>query len=200
MTAASSAADGETVVLIGPVSAGKSTVAPLLAARLGRPHAPMDDLRWGYYAEIGFSREEEAAAMRRGGFAEMARYWKPFEAYAAGRIVADRRGSVIDFGAGHSVYDDPALLERVRRALEPVRHVVLLLPAPDPDRSVALLRARGWDGVTDGFDWHDYMVRHPANPLLAKQIVFTEGRTPEETCADIARLMAPASPDTPGLP
>jgi 2-phosphoglycerate kinase len=37
------------VVLIGPVSVGKSTVAGLLADRMGWPHVSMDAVCAGYY-------------------------------------------------------------------------------------------------------------------------------------------------------
>lgn len=57
--------------------------------------------------------------------------WKPFEAYAVERMMADRPLAVIDFGAGHSVFEDETLFERVRVALEPFPNVVLLLPSAD---------------------------------------------------------------------
>src|SRR5918994_620823 len=40
------------VVLIGPVGVGKSTIAGLLAARMGWPHVSMDAVCSGYYAEV----------------------------------------------------------------------------------------------------------------------------------------------------
>ena len=45
------------VILIGPMKVGKSTVARLLAARLGIPRRPLDKNRWTYYREIGFDEE-----------------------------------------------------------------------------------------------------------------------------------------------
>ena len=43
-----------TVILIGPISAGKSTIARLLAEKLDLPHRALDDDRWNYYKEIGY--------------------------------------------------------------------------------------------------------------------------------------------------
>ena len=40
------------VVLIGPVGVGKSTIAGLLAARMGWPQVSMDAVCAGYYAEV----------------------------------------------------------------------------------------------------------------------------------------------------
>src|SRR3982751_6010051 len=99
------------VILIGPMHAGKSTVAKLLAERWGVRRICMDDVRWDYYREIGYEEAKQKEAYDRGGFAGMVAYWKPFEAHAVERLLsevgAERR--VIDFGAGHSVYEDPGL-------------------------------------------------------------------------------------------
>lgn len=40
------------VVLIGPIGAGKSSVAEVLAERTGRRNVPLDLVRWGYYFQI----------------------------------------------------------------------------------------------------------------------------------------------------
>jgi tRNA A37 N6-isopentenylltransferase MiaA len=86
------------VVLIGPVNVGKSTVAELLADRLGWPSVSMDDACATYYAEIGFDQAESNRRRQTDGMWAAYQYWKPFEAYAVGRILADHPGAVIDLG------------------------------------------------------------------------------------------------------
>ena len=130
------------IILIGPIGAGKSTVGTLLAEALRLPQVRMDEVRRQYYAEIGYTRAQEDQLRETGGFEAVYWYWKPFEVHAVQRVLADHRNCVIDFGAGHSVYEDPRLFERARRALAPYRNVILLLPSPDPDESVRVLRER----------------------------------------------------------
>ena len=60
----------------------KTTVAELLYERTMLPHRSMDLLRWGYYEEIGYDRDVASEKNAQGGFWEMYRYWKPFEAHA----------------------------------------------------------------------------------------------------------------------
>ncbi len=178
----------ETVVLIGPFGAGKSTIGKLLAERLGRPQRSLDDLRWGYYKEIGFDMAEQQAAGERDGFLGVYRYWKQFEAHGVKRVLEEHPGAVIDFGAGHSVQEDDAKFARVEELLAPLPNVVLLLPTPDPAESVAILAERKALKV-GGIPLVEYMVTHPGYRQLATHTLYTDGRTPEETSNAIAALV-----------
>lgn len=187
------------IILIGPMCAGKSTISCLLAARLGRQHYELDDLRWDYYKEIGYDEERAGEIAKSAGTLALLAHWKPYEAYAVRRVVQEKRDGVIAFGAGHTVYDDKVLAARVERALAPIVNVILLLPSPNVDRSVQVLNARFAAllkrevGRADPelLDLNERFVRHPANPRLAKQMVYTEGQTPEETCDEVIRLIRP---------
>jgi shikimate kinase len=211
------------IVLIGPLRAGKSTAGKLLSQKLGLPLHEMDTLRWQYYKEIGFEMAEVNRILARDGVAGVYRHWKPFEAHAVERLLAEHTGCVFAFGGGHSVQEDPALFERVRKALEPYDNVVLLLPSPDLDESVRLLRERSRvkplkrllsktrrtlasllrgklpkkPQVAQGekIDLIDHFVRHHSNHDLAKIVVYTHGKTPEQTCDEIlSRLRLGTAP------
>ncbi len=101
-------------------------------------------------------------------------------------------GYVISFGAGQSVYDDPAFAERARQALAPYP-VVLLLPSPDVDESVKLLSANIHQSEPElpeaFFPMIETMNRgfleHPANARLATLTIYTKGKLPDETCDEI---------------
>ncbi len=120
-----------TLVLIGPSASGKSTLAPLLAQQLGLEHVQLDEIRWRYYDEIGFDHAHAAKLSRAGNSVAMYHYSKPFEIHALERVLLEHQGKIIELGGGHSVYEDPALLERARRALLPVPYVMLLMPLSD---------------------------------------------------------------------
>jgi shikimate kinase len=187
-----------TVILIGPMSAGKSTLAVRLSNRLGLPRLEMDKLRWGYYAEIGYDPQEAARlAESDEGMMALIRYWKPFEAHAVARALEEHRGCVLDFGAGHSVYEDESLFTDVERALAPFQHVFLILPSPDPRRSIEVLNRRFRQllqrevGEVDErlLELNEHFARHPSNRRLAKHVIYTKGKTPEETCEEIIKTI-----------
>ncbi|MBD2777077.1 shikimate kinase [Iningainema tapete] len=177
------------IILIGPISAGKSTLGKLLADKLNLPQCSMDDLRWDYYKEIGYNEELVKSKKEALDFWELQHYWKPFEAYAVERLLSEHSQCVIDFGAGHSVYEDAILFGRVQQALALYPNVVLLLPSPNLDESVRILSERN-KSMPDGIqEINEHFVRHTSNYMLAKFTVYTLDKTPEETCDEILNLI-----------
>lgn len=186
-----------TIILIGPMGVGKSTVGKLLAERLSLPNYPMDDLRWDYYNEIGYDTERAGTIYETEGGKALLRYWKPFEAYAVERLLTEYSGCVIDFGAGHSVYEDEALFERVANVLRPLPYVILLMPSPDLAESIdtlhqrmrVMLEAEGMKINEEFFQANEHFVTHPSNHRLAKVTIYTKDKTPAQTCEEIISLL-----------
>jgi hypothetical protein len=171
----------------GRAGVGKTTVGRLLAERLGRPQLSVDTVRFDDYREIGWSEEEQGRWGRAEGLRGVYRYCKPFEAYVVERVTAKHRGSVIDFGAGHPVYEDEALFARADTALAPLPNVVLL-PSPDENESVAILRDRTAAKV-DGVELNRFLVTSPELRELATLTAYAAGEAPEATAdAIVARL------------
>lgn len=187
------------IILIGAMCAGKSTVAQHLSRKLNRPFIELDTLRWDYYKESGYDEAEASRiATQEDGARALLEYWKPFEAHAVERVLGEHDDCVIAFGAGHSVYKDEALFTRVQRALASYPWVILLLPSPDLDASVRILNAR-FEKLLQGEGIevdpslllvNETFVRHASNFLLAKMLVFTEGKTPQETADEILQRVA----------
>jgi shikimate kinase len=182
------------IVLIGPMRAGKSTLAQLLAEVLGIPRVSMDDgeVVGKYFEEAGFEADVARLFERDADPLGYARYIWPFFPHVLERLLAEHRHCVIDLGAGHSVYEEEAAFARVQRALDPYRNIVLVLPSPDMERSAAVLRERTTDvdwlrqvREQHGIDFNEQFLRHPSNHALAKIVVYTEGKTPEETRDEI---------------
>jgi len=180
------------IILIGPVAAGKTTVGKLLAARLEIPLVSMDDLRFGYYQELGYDEEFARELREREGPMAVYRYWKVFDPYSVERLLAEHSDCVFDFGGGSSVHEFDDQLARVQRALEPYENVVLLLPSADEDESVRILSERTGGCGHRGWHLNAHFVRHRSNRLLAKFVVYTRGKTPAETCDEVLGLVSRA--------
>jgi shikimate kinase len=177
------------IIIIGPIAAGKSTLGHLLSEKLNLPHCPMDSVRWEYYDEIGYDEELAKQIREKDGFLGVYRYWKPFEAHAVERILSEHDNCVIDFGAGHSVYEDDKLFARIQQILAPYENIVLILPSPDLDESVQILNERNGGVVSGEVDFNEHFVKHHSNHDLAKIVVYTKGKSPEETRDEIIGLL-----------
>jgi deoxyadenosine/deoxycytidine kinase len=96
-----------TIILIGPIGAGKSTIGQLLAQRLDLPQCSMDEKRWNYYREIGCDEDLARCKRETEGFWGIYQYWKPFEAYAVERLwqSIDMNALMQEIGLD-SVFDD----------------------------------------------------------------------------------------------
>lgn len=178
-----------TIILIGPIGAGKTTVGKLLAEKLSLPQIELDELRAKYYPEIGYDNELAKSKRELEGIWGLYQYWKPFEAYAVERVLAEHKACVIDFGAGHSVYEDEKLFERVQKILAAYQNIFLLLPSPDLNESINILNEREAFLREMEPNLNEHFIQHHSNYDLAKHTVYTKGKTPEETCAEILQLL-----------
>ncbi len=186
------------MILIGPSKAGKTTLSKLLAEKLGWPALDLDDLRWDYYAEIGYDPARAQEIRQQGGMKALADYWKPFDIHGVERFLQDYpTRHVLAFGAGHSFYDDPHQFQRAQTALAAFPHVILLLPAPDPDESVRILEQRLRDaepdftdsGVAGIMEVNRLFVTHPSNHRLATHTLYTAGKTEEAVSQEILQTL-----------
>ena len=115
------------IILIGPVCTGKSTLAPLLADRLEVPQVSLDQISLTYLEELGdaeatfgtmqqeLNHGEATLRNVQQGFLASYRQWEPFFVSAIERLLSKHFDRIIDLGAGHSHYHDPALFERARQ-------------------------------------------------------------------------------------
>lgn len=181
------------MILVGPLAAGKSTLGALVAERLGHAFVDIDDIAWSYCAEVGWSLDRLLERDDAVGWAAAEREWEPARAHAVRRTVVDHPDAVIALGAGYTSFTDAACAEQVRHTLAPVPDVIHLLPSPDPERSVTVLReraiaARGKDWIIEGRDWIAAWVADPLAGEVAAATVFTDGTSPAESAGRLVAL------------
>ena len=170
----------DTIVLIGPIGAGKSTQARLLADELGMPRCSYDEIKGRYWKELGLSQKNAQAVAEEHGEYAMLSYMNEFKSKTVVSIVRDHPGHVIDFGGGAQTFDEPHQVERVRQVFEPIVDIFLLLPSPDLATNIRIL-----PGLKENYPINAYLIMHTTNYLFARKTIYTQGRTPEETKQDI---------------
>lgn len=92
-----------TIILIGSLGAGKTTVGRLLAEKLDLPFCSVDTVHWAYYQKVAYDSTLDLQIAASGqGIQGVLHYSKPFEAQTVEMTLADHHG-IMDFGASNSV-------------------------------------------------------------------------------------------------
>jgi len=178
------------IIFIGPVGSGKTTQGQLVAKALNMRSLSLDSIANKYYETNGFGPSQFQRLKKEEGYLEAYRQWWPSLAYAAQKVVEDYTDYIIDFGAGHSHYEDELLFANVKKSLSYSLKIILLLPTPDLDKSVSILRNRSIeqrkrDWIHDGYDFIEHWVKDDCNHILSTNTIYTNGKTPEETRDEI---------------
>ncbi|KAL7929862.1 hypothetical protein V8C35DRAFT_314502 [Trichoderma chlorosporum] len=180
--------DSGTIILIGPEGSGKSTIGRIIAQTLSQELYSLDRHRDELYAPYDYDKDFAAKIYEEQGLWPFYQHWKTFEYKAVVHILQNARqegdlfyGKVLDFGAGHSVFENPQELENIATLMEPYKNVILVIPSDDVEEVVKITEARR--GHELGLNKH--FVEHPSNKRLAKHVIYTKDMTAEE-CAERA--------------
>lgn len=132
------------ILLIGPMATGKSSISYQLC-KLLECFSPIhiDSLRWAYFQNTDYSPEVEKRIHRKEGFKGVNNYWKKYENALVLDVLSHLdKPSIIDFGAGQTVYDDPEMLKSIQEAFSKQENIFLILPYKDIEKSKKLLQKR----------------------------------------------------------
>ena len=177
------------IILIGPKLTGKTTIGRMLADALGLPQMSLDNLTWKYFAETDYDRQKASQIHAAEGIFGSLHYREPYDAYVIECVLRDNHNCVIDFGGGHSVYEDAVSFSRAQTALAPYGNVFLILPSPDEEESIAILKQRFKADVASERRLQRWLVTHPIYQELAKHIVYTKDKSPQEISMDVASMV-----------
>lgn len=162
-----------TIILIGPMGTGKSTIAKLLVDKLENVQGFSVDSRSQF--ETMYKKEKRF------------RSFKNFEFVLTGNILSSLKSPcIIDFGAGHSIYEDPIVRKKMREICSQFKNIILLLPSKDNEtsRRILLERRKIQPGSNkDKDNW--YFITAPNNYELATDIIYEEGKSVEEISEEI---------------
>lgn len=170
----------DTIILIGPIGAGKTTQAKLLSKNLGMPFCSYDAVKKIYWDELGLSKEEAHSIEKAHGTYAMLSYINEFKSKTVESIINDHPCHIIDLGGGAQTFDEPHQVERIRQVFEPIADIFLLLPSRDLATNIKTL-----PGLKEDLPINAYLIMHPTNDLFAKKTIFTLGKSPEETMNEI---------------
>ncbi len=177
------------IILIGPMGVGKTSVAKIVAEKLNKKYIDIDELRGSYYIKMkGFDMEELMSLTDEAWY----NYMKPFEAQMVKLVLDEFEDAVFDFGAGHSVYKDDEHIASVEKSLKPYKNVIFLRYSLDDQESLNVLDKRHSD-VPDEMKpflrrLNEYMIKSKCNEKFAKYIIDTKSLSIEETAERVINI------------
>lgn len=163
------------IILIGPMGVGKSTIAKELCKRISLPRVSLDNKEQlaRYYSQRDkFSHSKE------------------FEFYLTASVLTDlKKPSVIDFGAGHSIYENPIMFFEMKKLITRFSNVIFLIPSEDKKKSIEILNERinRRDGNIPNAtaDSKRFIERSNLNSQLASITIYTQGKTSLEITEEL---------------
>lgn len=164
----------DSILLIGPSGVGKSTVAERLKKKTGMPRLCLDKI---------------ANDARRNGLRNRFRTSDEFN-YSMIKYMVDRalkadEYGVVDFGAGHSVYDDETIFKNVQSLLGNFKNVVLLLYSDNLQESLDVIGRRSTGDTND----NRRFIESPCNRELASMVVYVKGKNPDQIADEILEII-----------
>lgn len=157
----------ESIILIGPSGAGKSTVAEELKKKTGMQRLCLD------YIANRLKENKKISNMDEFNFHMILEELE--------RVKKDGSYGIVDFGGGHSVYDDPKIFEKVKSMLKPFKNIVLLLPDKDKEKSLDIMKNRSTGDTRD----NKKFLESPCNTELATMIIYGNNKQPSDIADEI---------------
>ena len=181
------------IVLIGPMAVGKTTCSKILSTKLNIPRYERDEFGIKYYEEINYDESELVKMYKDSGLMGIFEYGKKFEAYTVKRMMEDHNNSIIDFGAGSSMFEGE-LLAQVKAVLSSHK-VILLLPSENNELSMSILserykeRKNNEEVPKDELELLRNTITYPSHKELANYVLIIDEKNPEEVAEEIISIL-----------
>ena len=164
------------ILLIGPMGAGKSMLSDKISYETGMPKAALDDRN--AFAEL-YSQEKNFYN------------FKYFEAYLTSSVLTGmNKPMIIDFGAGHSVYDQPLIRGYMKSLISKFSTVIYVLPSRNKEESLEILstRIKNRDIIPEGAN--EYFLSSGLNEEMATNIIYGEdfNQDPDKMVSEIINI------------
>jgi shikimate kinase len=160
----------DSIILIGPSGAGKSTIAEELAKQLKLPRLCLDRVA-NHYKDTGRMAEFTSS--------------DDFNLFLIQEGIKQaqevNKQGIVDFGAGHSIFENREAFDKVKNLLKTFKNIVLLLPTDNIEESLNIINARSTGNTNDNL----HFLQSYCNKELATMVIYTKNKTPFEISEEI---------------
>ena len=163
------------IIFIGPMGSLKSSTSSVVNSVLNMPKISLDDRETlkEYYN-------------KRSEFED----FKDFEFYLSSSVLTNLKvPAIIDFGAGHSVYEDPIMFYEFQKLMSRFSNVVYLIPSLDKEESIQILNERllerNPNESPETFNANKHFINMPCNEGVSTIREVTGSKDIQEICDEV---------------
>lgn len=176
------------IILIGPLATGKSTVAEKLSELTGYRNYPVDRLKWYYRFQNGYDINQSRKILQLQGFGGLINYAHRYFGVEDLENLLSRFKGIVDLGASDTHCTNPLRCEQLVQLLEEFPNVFLILPYENTQKSIELLRTRliqrykghpfKYAALDSYLEQNEEFVTSMTNQLVAKHVIYSNDRAP----------------------
>lgn len=165
------------IIMIGPMGTGKSTISNKLSNSLHMPKVSLDNSQ-----QLKFFYDQK----------EKFENFKDFEFYLTSSVLTNiQEPSIIDFGAGHSVYENPLMFYEMQKLVKKFNNVILMIPSKDKNESLQILnervRKRNKSVSEETLNDNKHFIFNDSNYKLATIVEYTKDKTIDDISNDLIK-------------
>lgn len=158
------------ILIIGPMGVGKSTISDELSKSTGLKVVSLDN---GEQLSHLYQQKPNY------------RNFKDFEFYLTSSVLTELdEPMVIDFGAGHSIYENPIMFYEMKKLITKFKNVILILPSEDLNESLRIINerisTRDVNDLNQRMANNKHFIESPCNYELSTDIIYTNNMSLDE--------------------
>lgn len=163
------------ILFIGPMCSLKSSTSSMMSSMLNMPRVSLDDRDT---LKEYYDKKDE--------FKDV----KDFEFYLTGSVLTSLKiPAIIDFGAGHSVYENPIMFYEFQKLMSRFSNIIYMTPSLDKEKAIQILNERLLDRnskiTPEFFEANRHFVNMPCNESVSTIREVTDGKEIDEICSDV---------------
>lgn len=180
----------ESILLIGPVGVGKSTIANILLRKTELAYVGLDNLSEFYLNHYGYDFNKGKKLVDSKEYLEYLKYRQSFNFLFTKRILDNiDRPSLIEFGGSDTITNKDEEKEKLKSSLKQFKNVILLLPSQNDEESQKILEFRMKSEKNEEFFNYinRFLITNKINEEYATNIVYTAVKNPDQVVEEILK-------------
>lgn len=183
------------IIMMGPLAVGKSTIALAISERINWKNYPVDRLKWFYRLKNGYDLALGTSILKENGFDALISYASQYFGPKELKTIFSQFHGVIDLGATDTYCNDLQRYQDLKELFNPMKNSFLILPSPIREENEEILTKR----LLTRYESHPFketvlqsyieknneFIKNATKYKFEKNKIYTKDRTVEDICDEV---------------